>query len=180
MYFSLFWLLFSASHSLANIFEIILTIIRRWYIVLLTTIIFLIIVHYNTLVHPYLLADNRHYIFYIWNRFYGKYYWARYAIVPLYVYALTSIDHSLTNKSAGFKTMLTICLVAACAFQKLLELRYFIIPYLLIRLNANEIKWRYLLIELFIYTLINFGTFFIFFSYEIKWNDYNDVQRFMW
>lgn len=180
MYFSLFWFVFSVSHALSNIYETFSTIIRRWYIVLLTTGIFLIIVHYNTLVHPYLLADNRHYIFYIWNRFYGKYFWARYAIVPLYVYALTSINHYLMYKSAGFKTMLTICIIAGCAFQKLLELRYFIIPYLLIRLNGNELKWRYLFIEFIVYMLINFGTFYIFFNYEIKWMDYDVMQRFMW
>lgn len=172
--------MFGAAHVLTNILDTIKTIIRRWYIVLLTIIILVVIVYANTLVHPYLLADNRHYIFYIWNRFYGRYPLARYVIVPLYVFALISIDQSLVNKSAGFKTMFTICLFAACAFQKLLEIRYFIIPYLLIRLNASEIKWRYLLIEFLICFLINFSTFSVFFNVEIHWDDYKDAQRFMW
>ncbi|KAL3289747.1 hypothetical protein HHI36_023144 [Cryptolaemus montrouzieri] len=51
----------------------------------------LLIIYWNTLVHPYMLADNRHYIFYVWNRFYGRYYffvmlWCWYMFLPLMVF----------------------------------------------------------------------------------------------
>jgi alpha-1,2-glucosyltransferase len=40
-----------------------------------------------TLVHPYLLADNRHYTFYIWRKVFAKHWLPRYCLTPGYVLA---------------------------------------------------------------------------------------------
>lgn len=45
----------------------------------------LVAVHFFTVVHPFLLADNRHYTFYVWRRIVDVRPWARYALVPVYV-----------------------------------------------------------------------------------------------
>ncbi|WFD03167.1 dolichyl-P-Glc:Glc2Man9GlcNAc2-PP-dolichol alpha-1,2-glucosyltransferase [Malassezia obtusa] len=45
----------------------------------------LVAVHAATYVHPFLLADNRHYMFYVWRRVINAAPWTRYALVPLYV-----------------------------------------------------------------------------------------------
>lgn len=44
----------------------------------------LTIVHTNTIIHPFTLADNRHYIFYIFRLLLNPR-WVRYAVTPLYL-----------------------------------------------------------------------------------------------
>lgn len=44
------------------------------------------IIRFNTIVHPFLLADNRHYTFYVF-RLLMRPWWMRYAVAPIYVLA---------------------------------------------------------------------------------------------
>ena len=39
---------------------------------------------YGTVTHPFLLADNRHYTFYVWKNLMLPYPMFRYALLPLY------------------------------------------------------------------------------------------------
>jgi alpha-1,2-glucosyltransferase len=48
------------------------------------TLLAMAIVYANTIVHPFLLADNRHYYFYIFRRVMSPW-WVRYALCPVYV-----------------------------------------------------------------------------------------------
>ena len=50
----------------------------------------LCIVHYNTIVHPYTLADNRHYMFYVFRilRYHGV---IRYLAVPIYCFCAWAV-----------------------------------------------------------------------------------------
>lgn len=180
MYFSLFTLVFGTSMLLTQLNGTIKSACQKWYFVAIGTIFIVIVVKFNTIVHPYLLADNRHYTFYVWNKFYGKYALARYAVAPLYVVSLISMYNAIANKSAGFKLIFSICTFAAIAFQQLIEVRYFIIPFLLIRLNTSPIKCRNLFLEFFGYVLINAFVFQTFFSKEIYWSDFEQVQRLIW
>ena len=43
------------------------------------------IVKYNTIIHPFTLADNRHYMFYVFRYSILRAWWVRYALVPVYV-----------------------------------------------------------------------------------------------
>lgn len=45
----------------------------------------LVIVRYNTIVHPFTLADNRHYMFYVFRYSILRAGWVRYALAPVYV-----------------------------------------------------------------------------------------------
>lgn len=45
----------------------------------------LVIVRYNTIVHPFTLADNRHYMFYVFRYSILRASWVRYALVLVYV-----------------------------------------------------------------------------------------------
>ncbi|WFC99684.1 dolichyl-P-Glc:Glc2Man9GlcNAc2-PP-dolichol alpha-1,2-glucosyltransferase [Malassezia yamatoensis] len=49
------------------------------------TAIGLAAVHFFTYIHPFMLADNRHYMFYVWRRIINVTPWSRYAIVPFCV-----------------------------------------------------------------------------------------------
>merc|ERR1712037_344948 len=66
-----------------------------------------------TLVHPYILADNRHYTFYVWRKFLAKSLAHRIALVPIYAFSLAS----LANRMYKTQTKLvcfafSICVVA--------------------------------------------------------------------
>lgn len=156
------------------------TLKRRWYFVPPIALLLAFIIHQNTIVHPYLLADNRHYMFYVWNKFYGKYQWAKYSVIPIYILAFIILSQSISNRSAGFKLMYCICTIVAISLQKLIELRYFLIPFLLLRLNANTIKLKWLFFEFFIYLCVNAVVFYLFTTKEIFWKDYDYVQRLIW
>ncbi|KAJ6633375.1 putative Dol-P-Glc:Glc(2)Man(9)GlcNAc(2)-PP-Dol alpha-1,2-glucosyltransferase [Pseudolycoriella hygida] len=180
LYFSLFTFVFGISMLLTHLKRTITSACQKWYIVAVGTIIIAVIIKFNTIVHPYLLADNRHYTFYVWNKFYGKYALARYAVAPVYVMSLISLFHTMNNKSAGFKIVFSACTFAAIAFQQLIEVRYFIIPFLLLRLNTSQMKSKNLFLEFLSYMLINAFVFLTFFSKEIYWSDFEQAQRLIW
>ncbi|KAI1273218.1 DIE2/ALG10 family-domain-containing protein [Xylaria sp. FL0933] len=45
----------------------------------------LFIVRFNTIIHPFTLADNRHYVFYVFRYSILRAWWIRYALAPVYV-----------------------------------------------------------------------------------------------
>lgn len=138
------------------------------------------VIKYYTLVHPYLLADNRHYTFYIWNRFYGNFELAKYIVIPVYIIAITNIFIKLRAKSFGFSLLFIVCLIVGVSFQLLLELRYFLIPFLILRLQTLKPKTNYLIFEFLCYVIINLATLYLFFTKEIYWTDFKEVQRIIW
>ena len=56
---------------------------RTW-VLALSTAIACLVVHFNTIVHPFTLADNRHYTFYIF-RLLMRPVWMKYAVTPIYI-----------------------------------------------------------------------------------------------
>lgn len=52
------------------------------------TVLCLAAVHLGTIAHPFLLADNRHFTFYLWRKVINRTSWTRYALAPLYALAL--------------------------------------------------------------------------------------------
>ncbi|KAI0547625.1 DIE2/ALG10 family-domain-containing protein [Xylaria curta] len=45
----------------------------------------LLIIRFNTIIHPFTLADNRHYVFYVFRYSILRAWWIRYALAPVYV-----------------------------------------------------------------------------------------------
>ncbi|XP_065359549.1 putative Dol-P-Glc:Glc(2)Man(9)GlcNAc(2)-PP-Dol alpha-1,2-glucosyltransferase [Calliphora vicina] len=181
-YFSIFCLIFAVSNTLCQLRATLQLVLKEKLIFIFLTGIFMLIVKWNTLVHPYLLADNRHYIFYIWQRFYHRYSWFRYAMCPIYVFALMAIHQGLKHLRSSFKLMFWLAVFLVLCFQRLLELRYFLIPFVLFRLNTRPnlknrlAQW----LELGFYVVLNALTFYIFFTKEIKWKDFKEPQRIIW
>ncbi|KAL7882823.1 hypothetical protein SRHO_G00004810 [Serrasalmus rhombeus] len=64
--------------------------------------------------------------------------------------------------------------------QKLLEFRYFILPYLLYRVHVPLPSLHRLLLEFGLYTAVNAATLYIFIYKTFHWPDSTAVQRFMW
>ena len=184
-YFSLFTSVFSISLIASNLPKLIKISIKIIYIAAPVCILFAIIIKYNTLVHPYLLADNRHYTFYIWNRFYGKYPFAAYIMIPVYFLSLLNICLILFSKrsrhSINFPLFYILCTTASISLQKLIEIRYFILPFLIFRLlQRHSMPIKYLALEFLLNLALNIITFYMFFTKEIRWNDYSDTQRLIW
>jgi alpha-1,2-glucosyltransferase len=147
--------------------------------IFLLTLIMAVAVCYNTIIHPYLLADNRHYTFYIWNRFYGRHMIVRYLLIPVYIFGLYVVCKSL-NGSIGSKIFFFISTTLTICLQSLLEVRYFLIPFLLLRLQIRHVSKKWSFLEFLIHLAINYVTFTIFFTREIKWENFDEPQRIIW
>ncbi|KAK5127625.1 hypothetical protein LTR85_006966 [Meristemomyces frigidus] len=101
----------------------------------------------NTIVHPFTLADNRHYIFYIF-RLLMRPWWMRYAVIPVYVMCAWSCMQALGGGPAtgiqapgslpdgehAATTSFVLVWVATSTLQlvtaPLVEPRYFILPWI--------------------------------------------------
>ncbi|XP_049805177.1 putative Dol-P-Glc:Glc(2)Man(9)GlcNAc(2)-PP-Dol alpha-1,2-glucosyltransferase [Schistocerca nitens] len=139
-----------------------------------------VVVRYYTFVHPYLLADNRHYVFYIWKLLYERNPMIKYFLIPIYLYGGYCITYFLDTHSFAYKLSYLICVFLILVPQKLLEFRYFILPFLIFRLNVYpKYRWQ-LWLEFFMYAIINLSTFYLFLTREIRWDDIAEVQRLMW
>ncbi|EAS01091.2 DIE2/ALG10 family protein (macronuclear) [Tetrahymena thermophila SB210] len=49
------------------------------------------VIHKFTFAHKFILSDNRHYIFYIWKNFYGRYPIFKYLMAPVYSFSIAFI-----------------------------------------------------------------------------------------
>lgn len=129
-----------------------------------------IAVRYNTIVHPFTLADNRHYTFYVF-RLLMRPWWIKYAVLPVYavcawicVQALRQggqLDGAVSRKESNevdtpairlsdesrSKATFVMIWIATTALQvitaPLVEPRYFILPWMFWRmalLRANPVE----------------------------------------
>uniref|UniRef100_H2Z277 Dol-P-Glc:Glc(2)Man(9)GlcNAc(2)-PP-Dol alpha-1,2-glucosyltransferase n=1 Tax=Ciona savignyi TaxID=51511 RepID=H2Z277_CIOSA len=130
--------------------------------------------------HPYLLADNRHYVFYLWRLFLGRSV-IRYVAVPVYMFAAWSINDSLSkNCTSLWKVVYIICVSCQTAPQKLLEFRYFILPYIVFRINVKPQSKNTVWVELIIAVFVNLITVAVFLNKTFYWEDLKEPQRIMW
>ena len=134
--------------------------------------------------HPYLLADNRHYVFYLWRKVLGRPV-LRYLISPIYLYSIWSMNDSLkTSKSAPidnlYNVVYFVCVTGMTVPQKLLEFRYFVLPYLFFRIHMCRPTTRALVLELIYNVFINAVTLVIFTQKTFYWSDLSEPQRIIW
>ncbi|KAL0853151.1 hypothetical protein ABMA27_012911 [Loxostege sticticalis] len=180
-YFLLFYGVFGLPYVMAKVPATLGLIFRNKAKVILLAILMTAIVHYNTIVHPYLLADNRHYTFYIWNRWYGKYDFAKYVMVPVYIFLLFNLYENLRYQNCiSFLLPYSVCLTLVLCLQRMIEVRYFIVPYIILRLRFVRPHFAMILAESFWYVAINAVTFHLFFTKEIMWKDFDYPQRIIW
>ena len=197
----------------------------------------LLAVHLNTVIHPFTLADNRHYVFYVF-RILLRHTAIKYAAVPVYFtcawlvidalggmpttseskvrqktkrdkgHGQTPPTRSMPEESTRVSFVLvwlfatTLSLVTA----PLVEPRYFIIPWLVWRMNIpaklqredsddesearnkgviyQTFSWvvsNRLWVETAWYLLINFVTCYVFLYKGFEWpQEPGNIQRFMW
>lgn len=180
-YFSLFICIFMWPYLLSKILDF-LQVIMKWKFTIVTlVIIFSVIVYCNTIVHPYLLADNRHYTFYIWHRLYGKYFFARYAMVLCYIFSMYCIwSFMYSSQDVSLALVYIPCTFLVLILQQMIEVRYFLIPYVLLRLNVTSVSLKQLICEFVFFCVINYLTMNIFFTKNIYWVEYTQPQKLIW
>ncbi|CAI5758560.1 unnamed protein product [Candida verbasci] len=129
-----------------------------------------------TVVHPFLLADNRHYTFYIYRKLLKPKY-SQFISIPLYHFATYNIITQLNKLSfiSIIAFIMSICLTIIPS--PLFEPRYYIIPLIIFRLY---IKSNNELLEFIWLNSINIATTFIFLSYEFSWASELTKQRIIW
>ena len=138
-------------------------------------------IKYFTHEHLFLISDNRHYTFYIWSRLFKRYSLFRYLITPVYTICIVLLYFQIYDRSLLNILLLLICIILLTIFQKLLEFRYFILPYLLLRLSMNDRKSSKLYLELFQAIVINAITLYVFCHRTFIWSTHpNVLQRFMY
>lgn len=138
----------------------------RIVIALPTILLMLAIAHYNTIIHPFTLADNRHYIFYVF-RILLRHPLLKYLAVPIYFICAWAVTTALgspkpqtvelsarkrekqpeyrTSRSAqppedgpraSFLLIWLLATSASVVTAPLVEPRYFIVPWLIWRLHV--------------------------------------------
>ncbi|XP_053695143.1 putative Dol-P-Glc:Glc(2)Man(9)GlcNAc(2)-PP-Dol alpha-1,2-glucosyltransferase [Sabethes cyaneus] len=184
-YFCLFFAMFSCSQLLTASRQLVRFAFKRWYISVGCIVLFAYIIKQNTIVHPYLLADNRHYTFYVWNRFYGRWWFARYLPIPVYYLIVVLFGFSLfggRKPTVGYSVLWIAATLASVALQQLIEVRYFFLPFLVLRLMQTNIRpsSKTFVLELAINVIINAAALYMFCTKEFYWSDYPQPQRIIW
>ncbi|KAK0851609.1 glucosyltransferase [Friedmanniomyces endolithicus] len=156
------WLPLFSALECAQRFKRTPTLLPRLLLILLALTLTCVIIHLNTLVHPFTLADNRHYIFYIFRRLLRPWY-LRYAASTLYLLCAWACIQTLgteptdtqlfaptpsnlerrlpvPNGQHSARISFTLVLLATSALQlvtaPLVEPRYFILPWVFWRLHV--------------------------------------------
>ncbi|KAI9511775.1 glucosyltransferase [Russula earlei] len=131
--------------------------------------------HY-TIHHPFLLSDNRHYTFYVWRRVFLLHPVVPYLFIPGYVACAWIWFVRLGREQTLLQTLLLpLCTLPVLVPTPLLEPRYFLIPYILMRVQLVDVPTWGLLLEGLWYGLINAVTMYVFLYKERE-----GVGRFMW
>jgi len=180
LYFFLFVVTFSCPYIIGCVKQVVVSTLKHWKLVVILTVGSIIVVHFNTLVHPYLLADNRHYTFYVWKRLYERHFLMRYLLIPVYIFGAFSVNQLLKETDLSFKAGYFVFTALCLVPQQLLEFRYFIVPFLLLRLHICLKTWWQLIAEFILFSCINASTIYLFITRTFYWADSEEVQRFLW
>lgn len=144
----------------------------------------LVTVWKNTYFHPYLLADNRHYVFYIFRRTLLLHPLVRYIVNPLYFVSAWAVFDALRVSRAVSVLWVygwAVAVIGTLIGAGLVEFRYFALAWVVWRLNVRvDETWRRCA-ETVGFLGVNFVTVWIFAKWGFEWRqERGKVQRFMW
>ncbi|KAG2482556.1 hypothetical protein HYH03_018515 [Edaphochlamys debaryana] len=138
------------------------------------------VAHVSTLVHPYVLADNRHYVFYLWRRLLDRHRLARYALAPANAAAWALLLSGLRRSASRLWLLGFLACVAATLLPAwLLELRYFTPGLFLAAMRLRPPSPLQAGALLATYAVVDAGSMFLFLRRPFIFAD-GSVARFMW
>ena len=129
--------------------------------------------------HPYLLADNRHLAFYAWRRWFGHP-TLRLTLVPASLATLSLLAAGSAGRPFLGRLALAAGTVVVLVPQRLLEFRYFIVPFLLLRLQLRPPGAVGCLAECVTYAVVNAAVLWLFTVKTFMWEDQEGLQRIIW
>ncbi|KAF9184887.1 glucosyltransferase [Haplosporangium sp. Z 767] len=152
---------------------------RSWVILLAIATVLTICVHKYE--HPFLLADNRHYTFYLWKIARNHNLILVYALVPVYMVCAYFCWQALaTEQTILWVIIYAIATALTLIPSPLVEFRYFITPFLIYRIAMRQSRSIWLLLEFLLYTALNAFTVWMFLTKPFRWPHEEGLQRFMW
>ncbi|XP_038689928.1 dol-P-Glc:Glc(2)Man(9)GlcNAc(2)-PP-Dol alpha-1,2-glucosyltransferase [Tripterygium wilfordii] len=141
----------------------------------------LVSVHFFSIAHPYLIADNRHYPFYLWRKVVNAHWLMKYLLVPLYVYSWFSIFNLLGKVRPKIWVLAYFLATAAVLIPApLIEFRYYTIPFYFLVLHSPAVDSRSWLMMGILYMAVNVFTMMMFLFRPFQWDHEPGVQRFIW
>eukprot|EP00898_Chlorokybus_atmophyticus_P001065 jgi/Chlat1/195/Chrsp1S03262 len=149
---------------------------------LITVIAVWAMVYWGSLVHPYLLADNRHYTFYVWKDIFRKHWAVKYALIPAYIYSFWSILHELRQTVSELWVLLFLIVTGTALVPALmLEFRYYTIPFLFAALHTRRPLHNLpVTLTMLMFMALNTVVLRLFLYHPYEWSHEPGIQRFMW
>ena len=109
-----------------------------WKTVVGAVVVIILVVAFCTKVHPFILADNRHFTFYLWSK-YLRHKIVRYALVVPYLYCgIQFVQRLLHSKGSLWTTGYFICVCTVLIPAHLVEFRYWVIPAIIGQMHIFE------------------------------------------
>ncbi|XP_042505513.1 dol-P-Glc:Glc(2)Man(9)GlcNAc(2)-PP-Dol alpha-1,2-glucosyltransferase-like [Macadamia integrifolia] len=138
-------------------------------------------VRFFSIAHPYLLADNRHYTFYLWRKFIRAHWSMKYILVPFYAYSWLSICSNLGKVQKNIWILIFFCASAAVLIPApLIEFRYYTVPYLFLILHSQMEDDKIWFFMGTLYVVVNTFTMLMFLFRPFHWDHEPGIQRFIW
>ncbi|XP_043695140.1 dol-P-Glc:Glc(2)Man(9)GlcNAc(2)-PP-Dol alpha-1,2-glucosyltransferase [Telopea speciosissima] len=138
-------------------------------------------VHFFSIAHPYLLADNRHYTFYVWRKVMRAHWSMKYILVPFYAYSWLSICSNLGKVQKNIWILVFFCASAAVLIPApLIEFRYFTIPFFFLILHSQIKDDKSWFLMGILYIVVNTFTMLMFLFRPFHWDHEPGIQRFIW
>lgn len=181
-YFSLFAMFFGFPHACCFVLPFFKFVYNRFLLTMTLLTIIALIVVFNTIIHPYLLADNRHYLFYFWKYFLGNE-TQRFVMCPMYLcamYCILRVCCPYRHSDPRFLVVYCLMLAGILCTQSLIDVRYFLTPYVIWRSSVSVTARTDLVIELLFQSAVSAFTLYTFGHKEIYWRDFDEVQRLIW
>ncbi|CAH0477876.1 unnamed protein product [Peronospora belbahrii] len=131
-------------------------------------------------VHKFMLADNRHYTFYVWRKFFLKHDLAKLLPAPLYLFLGWCCWNELgRRRSPLWKLVYTLAVCLVLIPSPLVEPRYYCVPFAILHLNTSNQSAFHLWVVFAVYMAVNALTLYIFLYHPYQWVD-GSTARFMW
>lgn len=138
-------------------------------------------VHFFSIAHPYLLADNRHYPFYLWRKVINAHWSIKYLLVPLYVYSWLNICTRLGKFQRRIWVLgYFVATAAVLVPAPLIEFRYYTTPFFLLTLHSHDNDIMSWILMGSLYLALNVFTMMMFLYRPFHWDHEPGTQRFIW
>ncbi|XP_057459005.1 dol-P-Glc:Glc(2)Man(9)GlcNAc(2)-PP-Dol alpha-1,2-glucosyltransferase isoform X2 [Lotus japonicus] len=154
---------------------------RCFFVGFIALIIGFLSVHFFSVAHPYLLADNRHYPFYLWRKVIMAHWSIKYLLVPIYLCSWLSIIHMLGKSQKKIWVLAYVLATAAVLIPTpLIEFRYYTIPFYFLALHCSKNDSQSWLLIGMVYVGVNIFTMMMFLFRPFHWDHEPGIQRFIW